>query len=141
MFGKPEWFTRRKYGGWGLTPKTWQGWAYTFLIALPMIAIQALPMGGWTKVTMMGAWALLIIADVVDMMARLKKDERETLHEAVAERNAAWFMVAALVIGIAYDVSSSVAKGTPAINPFMAAALFGGMLVKAGTNLYLERKM
>jgi hypothetical protein len=28
MFGKPEWF-REKTFGWGLTPVTWQGWAYT----------------------------------------------------------------------------------------------------------------
>lgn len=28
MFAKTEWFQKRKYGGWGLTPRTWQGWAY-----------------------------------------------------------------------------------------------------------------
>ena len=28
MFGKPNWF-RAKTFGWGLTPITWQGWAYT----------------------------------------------------------------------------------------------------------------
>jgi len=28
MFGKPNWF-RPKTFGWGLTPITWQGWAYT----------------------------------------------------------------------------------------------------------------
>ena len=28
MFGKPNWF-RSKAFGWGLTPITWQGWAYT----------------------------------------------------------------------------------------------------------------
>jgi len=27
MIGNPEWFQRRKYGGWGIFPKTWQGWA------------------------------------------------------------------------------------------------------------------
>lgn len=28
MFGKPEWFKKKSWG-WGLTPVTWQGWAYT----------------------------------------------------------------------------------------------------------------
>ena len=30
MFGKPQWF-RPKAIGWGLTPISWQGWAYTAL--------------------------------------------------------------------------------------------------------------
>lgn len=30
MFGKPEWFKKKKWG-WGLTPITWQGWVYTLV--------------------------------------------------------------------------------------------------------------
>lgn len=28
MIAQKEWFGRRKYTGWGVTPKTWQGWVY-----------------------------------------------------------------------------------------------------------------
>jgi hypothetical protein len=30
MFGKPQWF-RAKAIGWGVTPTSWQGWAYSAL--------------------------------------------------------------------------------------------------------------
>ena len=38
MFGKPEWFRKKKIG-WGLTPITWQGWVY----ALTWAAVLTLP--------------------------------------------------------------------------------------------------
>lgn len=31
MIGKKEWF-RKKTFGWGLTPKTWQGWVYVAVL-------------------------------------------------------------------------------------------------------------
>jgi hypothetical protein len=37
MFGRPEWF-REKTIGWGLVPITWQGWGYTTLWVLVLIA-------------------------------------------------------------------------------------------------------
>ena len=37
MFGKPEWFVKKKLG-WGLRPKTWQGWVYTLTWAGIIIA-------------------------------------------------------------------------------------------------------
>ncbi len=44
MFGKPNWF-RPKAIGWGLTPITWQGWAYTATwsaaIAAPFVLLLA----------------------------------------------------------------------------------------------------
>ncbi len=41
MFGRPDWF-RDKEVGWGLTPITWAGWAYT----VAWIAAIAAPFGG-----------------------------------------------------------------------------------------------
>jgi hypothetical protein len=41
MFGRPDWF-RDKEVGWGLTPITWAGWAYT----VAWIAAIAGPFGG-----------------------------------------------------------------------------------------------
>jgi hypothetical protein len=32
MIGNPEWFTYRIFG-WGVAPKTWQGWVYVAVVA------------------------------------------------------------------------------------------------------------
>ena len=44
MFGKPEWFTRKKFG-WGLVPVTKEGWMYA---------------GGWATVLVGGVLILLL---------------------------------------------------------------------------------
>jgi hypothetical protein len=141
MIGKPEWFTRRKYGGWGLTPATWQGWAYIIAMILPLMAFQALPY--WTaevRFAVTGIWVLVLAVDVLDIMVRLKMDEREKLHEAIAERNAAWYMVVVLAAGLGYDLVVNALQQKVYVNPFFAAALFGAVLVKAATNIYLDKK-
>ncbi|MHB0956017.1 MAG: hypothetical protein ACYC6N_19785 [Pirellulaceae bacterium] len=42
MFGKPEWFRKKKVG-WGLDPVSWKGWLYTALwaaaIAVPFVGL------------------------------------------------------------------------------------------------------
>jgi len=141
MIGKPAWFARRKYSGWGLTPATWEGWAYIILMVLPLAFFQAMPY--WTpqvRLAVTGVWALLLLVDVIDIMLRLRMDEREKLHEAIAERNAAWYMVVVLAIGLGYDMMMNAATEKIYVNPFIAAALFGAVLVKAATNIYLDKK-
>ncbi|HIH09068.1 MAG TPA: hypothetical protein HA254_00185 [Candidatus Diapherotrites archaeon] len=141
MLGKPDWFQSRKYTGWGLTPKTWQGWAYLAVMVVPVFAFNWLYRGpGEIRIAAIGIWALIFVLDTLDIMARLKKDERETMHEAIAERNAAWFMVLVLAIGIAYQAASSAVRGMFAVDPFIIAALFGAMIIKMATNICLERK-
>jgi hypothetical protein len=141
MFGKPEWFGRRKYGGWGLTPKSWQGWAYVAILASPIVLIPVLPIADGLKPYLMFAWALLLCIDLIDIMMRLKKDEREAQIEAFAERNSAWAMVAAITFGVGYQAASGMSTGAMAVDPFLVLALFAGVAAKAATNLYLERKM
>ena len=141
MLGKPEWFQRRKYTGWGLTPAKWQGWAYIIVMVVPVFALNQFYSGPreiWLAA--MGAWTLFFILDALDIMAKLKKDEREAAHEALAERNVAWFMVLVLAVGFAFEIASGAAKGMLTFNPFIAAALFGGLIIKAATNWHLERK-
>ena len=142
MFGKPEWFARRKYLGWGLMPKTWQGWVYTVAIVLPIVLIQFIPqLDERGKNILLVAWAILIVLDVVDIMAHMRSDERERIHEAFAERNALWAMMLVLVMGISFQVAQSVVQnGTYSIDPVILAAIFIGLAAKAGTNLYLDRK-
>lgn len=141
MIGKAEWFARRKYGGWGLTPKTWQGWLYILVIIAPLILFQSLPF--WSNKTRLAAsiiWIIFIAVDVIDIMIHMRKDERETIHEAIAERNASWAMVAVLAIGILYQIISSALQEKLYFDPFLAGALFAGVAVKAASNIYLDKK-
>ncbi|MDD5111097.1 MAG: hypothetical protein PHG85_00970 [Candidatus Altiarchaeota archaeon] len=141
MLGKPEWFQRRKYGGWGLTPKTWQGWLYILVIIAPLFVLQMLGANGETIFAANLAWILVFGTDMLDIMRKLKKDERETQIEAMAERNSAWAMVAIIAIGVGYQAASSAASQTLQVDPFLIAALIAGALVKAASNIHLERKM
>lgn len=141
MIGRPEWFARRKYGGWGLTPRTWQGWAYILAMIVPLIVFQAF--GEWSdqvRFAVTGIWLTVLLVDVLDIMLRLKKDERERLHEALAERNAAWFMVVVLATGLAYETTVNAMQERVYADPFIVLALFGAVVVKAATNIYLDRK-
>lgn len=141
MFGKSKWFERRKYGGWGLTPKTWQGWAYVSVFILSLVAIQLVgSLDTKGRITVTVIWATILIIDTFDMMVRLKKDEREHIHEALSERNASWFMMMILLVGFLYYFVSNILDGSLYVEPFITLALFGGMIIKSVTNLYLERE-
>ncbi len=140
MIGKPEWFQRRKYSGWGFSPKTWQGYAYIAALIAVLFGLQLLPLGGNPKLVIMIVFAGVFTLDTIDIMMRLKKDEREIVHEAIAERNVAWFMVMVIAVGIAYQASQSAVLGKNNVDPFLIIALGGGLLVKIATNIYLERK-
>ncbi len=132
MFGKPEWFGRRKYSGWGLAPKTWQGWIYILALAVPLMLASAY-LEGQTRIYAIAGWAIIVGFDVLDTMAKLEKDERETLHEAIAERNAAWAMVLVLAAGMLYQAMGAAASAG-GIDPVLLLALLGGVLAKGITN-------
>lgn len=141
MIGNPKWFSSRKYSGWGLTPNCWQGWAYIAIITLPFALINqfSLP-GSWSTIFSL-IWSLIFAADFVHIFLNLKKDERDILHEAIAERNALWFILTALAVGIAYQISVGIAKNdTNNVDPVLIIALLGGLVVKAITNFYLRDK-
>jgi hypothetical protein len=142
MIGKAKWFQRRKYGGWGVFPKTWQGWAYIGVFMILLTLIQILPLGtDQQKLIATLVLVLLVIADTIHIMISMPRDERDRLHEATAERNALWVMIAVLATGVGYQaVSSSLAGNTaPTVDPVILIALVGGLIAKALTNLYLER--
>ena len=73
-------------------------------------------------------------------MLTMKKDERERLHEAISERNALWGIILVLVIGVLYQIITSTINQKPTIDPIIAIALGVGLLVKAVSNIYLDRK-
>lgn len=141
MIGKADWFQRRKYGGWGISPKTWQGWVYVLSILAPFVAFQAMPI--WqesTRIIVTIGWLAFLMIDVNHIMFTLNRDEREHKIEAVSERNAAWFMALVLVAGIVYQIISSALNNSLQVNMFMVTALFGGAIVKTISNMYLEKR-
>lgn len=141
MIAKASWFGRRKYGGWGVSPKSWQGWVYVGLMILPFMVFQTMPYWDMqTRMYVTVGWVVFLMLDLIPVMVTLKKDEREYKNEAVSERNAAWFMVMVLVVGILYELISSALLQELRINLFLAIALFGGALVKTISNIYLDRK-
>lgn len=141
MIGNPDWFQRRKYGGWGIRPKTWQGWVYIIIFVAIIFGIQYLPFLNTMQRTIGTIFlCLVLIIDTIDIMRKLKMDEREKIHEALAERNALYGIIAVLAIGVAYQAGSSVIKGTIEIDWIIVAALFAGLIIKAITNIYLDRK-
>ena len=141
MIGKPEWFERRKYAGWGLHPKGLKGWLYVLGFILPLLIFHLIPYWNTkTRLIVTGTWALILIIDTINIMAKMKKDERETLHEAKAERNAVWTITIILSIGLAYQIAMSALKQELLIDWWIAAALIAGLIIKSCTNYYLSKK-
>lgn len=141
MIGKPEWFKRRKYGGWGLFPAVWQGWVYLAAFVAVIFATQYIPADQSVRMMALGIVAIILVADTIDIMVRIKKDERDTLHEALAERNALWAIIFILAAGVAYQAAQSAIRGDIfAVDPVIIIAIVVGLVVKASTNLYLDRR-
>ncbi len=142
MIGKSKWFNLRKYGGWGINPRTWQGYLYILCVA----AIIAIPQFlSWlsfeTKLAISGSFALLFLIDVLDIMSKFKLDEREEAHQAKAEKNASLAMVFGLGITLLYTAFSSIT--TSKINYELLivvfTVLFMGYLAKVITYYKLEK--
>jgi hypothetical protein len=83
---------------------------------------------------------VLVVADSLDMAIKINNDEREKMHEAIAERNATWYMSLVLTLGVLYQAITSTLHGNLFIDPFIIAAIVGGVAVKAVTNWYLLDK-
>lgn len=142
MLGKADWFQRRKYLGWGIYPKKWQGWVYILIFILLVAVVQLLPIPDVnTKLIITTVLVAILLIDVVHIMLTMKKDERETKHEAIADRNALWVMLGVLIVGILYQTISATLKGqVPTVDYFLIAALLASVLAKGLTNLYLDKK-
>ncbi len=131
MIGNPKWFNIRKYTGWGLTPNCWQGWAYIIAIVLPLFILDSISINQNIKNVFIIIWASLLLIDLIHIMSQIKRDERERLHEAIADRNALWFLIFVLLIIVFIK---------QIIDPIFFAAIIGAMVVKSITHFYLRDK-
>ncbi len=140
MIGKPHWFKRRKYAGWGVYPATWQGWVYLGLAMGLMAITQVLPFDEAVKIASTFILAMILVLDVLDIMRKMPMDERERIHEAIAERNALWVIIVALAAGTVYQSYISAAAKSFQVDPVIILALVAGLFAKAFTNIYLDKK-
>jgi len=131
MIANPKWFNLRKYSGWGLTPNCWQGWAYTITFVIPIAIISNLNIDPNLKNTLILIITGVLIIDVLHTMTKIEKDERERLHEAIADRNALWFLLFGLIAW---------AFVTQKFDSYFIGILLGATAVKAITQIYLRDK-
>lgn len=144
IIAKPEWFERRKYGGWGVGIKTWQGAVYLSLLFLSLFVIIIISYLFLKSIIAMfafiGLWLLFLFVDLGPITWKLKRDEREIMHEAIAERNAAWGMMFVLVVGVLIElIYNIIINRIVYVNPFIVIALIVGIVIKSITNYKLEK--
>jgi hypothetical protein len=141
IIAKTQWFKRRKYLGWGVMPASWEGWVYLIVSALVIIGFNSIPFfSQTTRLVFTIIACLFLLVDISDVMLKVNKDEREMIHEAKAERNALWIIVLVLAVGIGYQGAVSAIAGKPRIDWVIIIALAAGLIAKAMTNLYLDKK-
>lgn len=142
MIGNPKWFKRRKHLGWGATPACWQGWGYILAVVALIVgtAHVSLALPTAFQVPIIFAVVALLMVDMVFIMAKLPKDEREAQHEGFSERNVAWVMVVILTLGLIYQAYSSVITKTWMIDYVIVAALAMGIIVKSCSNRFIRDK-
>jgi len=141
MIGKPAWFQRRKYTGWGMTPKTWQGWVYIIVIIAPLALFQAFPLENQSvEQALIIGWAVIFALDFIHIMTHLDRDEREYKIEAISERNSAWAMILVIIVGVGYQAATSVVSKGSEVDPILLITLVAGVLTKAISNFYYSRK-
>ncbi len=131
MIASPKWFNLRKYSGWGLTPNCWQGWVYVIAFIIPIAIVSSLNIDPNLKNTITFSITGLLLIDVLHTMTQIQKDERERLHEAIADRNALWFLLFGLI-------AWAFIKQT--FDPIFIGILLGATAIKALTQIYLRDK-
>lgn len=131
MIGKSKWFNLRKYSGWGLTPNCWQGWVYILAFIIPVAIISNLNIDPNYKNIFSIVIVAVLIIDTLHMMSQIKNDEREKLHEAIADRNALWFLLFGIIVW---------AFIKQIMDPILIGILLGATAVKAITQIYLRDK-
>ncbi len=140
MIAKSEWFTRRKYTGWGLTPKTWQGWIYILIAVALSYFLSQLPVEQPFKITVLALLILFLLIDLLQVMSGIKMDEREVKTEALAERNASWSMVAVVAIEVVYISVNQAVFTWYQVLQFLISVLVVGVVVKGLSNFILDRR-
>jgi hypothetical protein len=141
MLARKEWFARRKYGGWGVTPKDWRGWLYIIIMIGALAIMHAfIDIPDEQRLFLTAGWVLFLLLDIAPIMVTVEKDERESMQEAISDRNAAWVMVFVLLAGFFYDIIQTSLDGTMKINWFIIGALIAGATAKTITEIAMDKR-
>ena len=145
MIGKTNWFTYRIFG-WGLRPKTWQGWAYIFVFMALVFAVSLLPVTDSIKQIAMISLTVILLIDTLHMMFSLEKvhDERQNMQQLIIERNvsyAAVFSILAVMLFQTYRYQIENGMETFSFDASLIIVLAVMFLTKVGSTLYTMWKM
>lgn len=145
MIGKPEWFKYRIFG-WGIAPKTWQGYVYVAAIAAILGFATAFGLNSPVLPWIMGTVIAIVVLDVMHIMMQLPKvsDERDNYHQLIIERNCSFAAIAALIGIVLFQTYQNRAALNSTMFPFDISLLFvlGAMLaVKIISTIYVHYKM
>ena len=147
MIGKPHWFKYRTFG-WGLAPKTWEGWVYVAVAAFLLAGTLAI---GINMPSMMWIFAIIMIIFIVDVLVIMTKlpkisDERENYHQLVIERNCSFAAIVALLVIALYQTYMNTGffvsqNGALPFDMSLVIVLGVMLVVKIASTIYVKMKM
>jgi len=147
MIGKAHWFKYRTFG-WGVNPKTWQGWLYVAIAACLMAGTFAIGMVDSTKMWIFAIITTVFIVDIIVIMTNLPKvtDERENYHQLVIERNCSFAAIIALLAIALYQTYKNTGfitsqSGALPFDYSIAVILGVMLLTKIGSTIYVKMKL
>jgi hypothetical protein len=146
MIGKPQWFKYRIFG-WGLAPKTWQGWLYGAIWFIVIVASSILTTGSASQPWVVGVLIGILILDVIHIMFQMPKvnDERENYHQLIIERNCSFAAIIALICVAIYQAYQNRAlminNGAVPFDISIAIVLGAMLAAKIGSTIYVKMKM
>lgn len=144
MLGRPEWFTYR-LAGWGLAPRTWQGWVYIVGFMALWGVIRLLPLAEGTRDALSFTVVGLLVMDVISIWAKMGKhhDERERMHQLIIERNCSVAAVFAVLAAMVYQTwrSAPTAGDSIPFDPELLAILGVMAITKLVSTIWLRARM
>jgi uncharacterized protein involved in response to NO len=147
MIGKAHWFKYRTFG-WGLAPKTWQGWVYVAVAAFLLAGTLAMGVADSTKMWLFAIILVIFLVDILVIMTQLPKvtDERENYHQLIIERNCSFAAIAALLAVAIYQTYKNTGflasqNGTMPFDVSLLIVLGAMFVVKVGSTIYVKMKL
>lgn len=146
MIGKAHWFKYRTFG-WGLAPKTWQGWLYIAVLVFLIGGTFAMGIADSTKMWIFAIIMTVAVVDMILIMSKLPKvsDERENYHQLIIERNCSFAAIVALLAVALYQTYKNTGfiqshNGMPF--DYSIAVVLGAMLLtKIVSTIYVNKKL
>jgi cobalamin synthase len=147
MIGKAHWFKYRTFG-WGLAPRTWEGWVYVAIAAFLMAGTLAMGINDKTKMWIFAIIMVIFVVDVLVIMTQLPKvtDERENYHQLVIERNCSFAAIVALLAIAIYQTYQNTGflqsqNGTLPFDLSIVIVLGVMLVTKIVSTIYVKAKM